>query len=464
MSAATSRRLLCGWGRAGASAADVARPEDPTGVVAALGAARSAGRVAIARGLGRAYGDAAQCGGGTVLDCTGLDGMLSADLEAGRVRVGAGTSLADLLATVVPAGWFLPVTPGTAAVTIGGALAADVHGKNHHRDGSFGGFVEQVSLAGPDGVRVYDPTEAPDAFFATVGGMGLTGVVTEVTLRLQRIETALMAVETRRAADIDECMALLSAEDAHVPYSVAWVDGVARGGRLGRAVVTLGRHATLGELPAAACATPLERHGRRRLPVPFAPPVNLVGPGVVAAFNEAYFRRAPRARTSLETIDGYFYPLDALADWNRLYGPRGFTQYQFVVPLDAADVVRRVLEHLQQRHKTPTLVVLKRFGVASRAPLSFPMPGWTAAIDLATGNPGLAAALDELDELVAAAGGRVYLAKDGRLRPDLVAAMYPRLDQWRATRAKLDPDGLFASDLARRLHLTGPDGPKRRRG
>lgn len=449
-------RLLSGFGRAGASAGRIRRPRDQADVSEALAAAARDGAPVIARGLGRSYGDAAQCSGGTVIDCSGLDAVHDADWRTGTLRLGAGVSLTRLLELAVPRGWFPPVTPGTASVSIGGAIAADVHGKNHHRDSSFGAFVARLVLETPAGSVPLDPEQTPEHFWATVGAMGLTGVISEATIRLRPIESARLRVETRRADDLDQCMAILAAADENAPYSVAWVDGTARGKHLGRSVITLADHARRDELPVRQRADALSYRPRRPVPVPATPPVNLVTAPVVAAFNEAYFRRAPaRARTDLATIGSYFYPLDVLASWNRLYGPRGFTQYQFVVPFAADGVVRRAFELLQGAHQTPTLVVLKRFGAADRAPLSFPRPGWTVAIDLALGAPGLPDALDRLDELVATAGGRVYLAKDGRLRPELVPVMYPRLAEFASACATLDPTQILASDLSRRLRIRG---------
>ncbi|MCU1491871.1 MAG: oxidoreductase, partial [Acidimicrobiaceae bacterium] len=392
--------------------------------------------------------------GGTVLDCRSLDRVLDADPAAGTVRVEAGISLAGLLAFALPRGLFLPVSPGTSQVSVGGAIAADVHGKNHHRDGTFGAHVEAMRLLGPGGERSLDPRGTPEAFWASVGGMGLTGILTEATVRLQPVETSSMVVTTRRADDLESCMAVLSEEDESTRYSVAWVDAAARGARLGRSVVTLGDHARLDELSKKARRDPLAVRLGPRLSVPIVPPVNLVTPMTVAAFNEAFFRRAPRTRAGeIQHFTSFFYPLDVAAHWNRLYGPRGFTQYQFVVPFSESATVRSALELLQKAGAPSSLAVLKRFGPSDPAPLSFPDSGWTLALDLALGTPGLPEALDELDALVAGAGGRVYLAKDGRLRPELLAAMYPRLDQWRHTRSQLDPEGCFVSDLARRVGL-----------
>ncbi|HUY29605.1 MAG TPA: FAD-binding oxidoreductase [Acidimicrobiales bacterium] len=447
-----ARRLVTGFGRAAGSVATLHEARTARDVERVVADARAAGGRVLARGLGRAYGDAAQCAGGELVDCTPMARLLELDSEHGVARAEGGYSIASLLRTCVPRGWFVPVTPGTRHVTLGGAVAADVHGKNHHRDGSFGGHVVGLEVVGASGSVRVGPGLDPERYWATAGGMGLTGVVTEVSVKLRPIATSRLAVTTERAPDLDACMARLTELDADHGYTVAWVDGLAGGGRLGRSVITAGDHAALDDLPAAMRADPLAYDPRTPLSVPVAPPVSLVGRATLRAFNEAWYRRAPRRRVGeIQSIAQFFHPLDAVRDWNRLYGPRGFTQYQLVVPFSGADVVRRTLELLQRAHVLPALCVLKSFGSASEAPMSFPMPGWTLAADLPLGSPALAGVLDEIDGVVAGAGGRVYLAKDGRLRPELLSTMYPRVAEWRAVCERHDPERLFVSDLWRRV-------------
>ena len=409
----------------------------------------------IPRGLGRSYGDAAQYGGGSVALTTGLAQIGELDPPNGWVRVQAGVSLDALMRTLVPLGWFVPVSPGTRHVTVGGAVAADIHGKNHHRDGSFCRYVEEIDLIAPSGRLTLRPDQDSDAFWATAGGMGLTGVIAEVTLQLLPIETSTMRVDTDRAADLDAAMAMMEAGDADYRYTVAWIDCQARGAHMGRAVLTRGDHATLEELSAEARRNPLRFAPATRLKAPPLVPGGLVNKLTTAAFNEAWFRKAPRHRVGhLESIAAFFHPLDGVANWNRVYGSRGFLQYQFAVPFGAEEVVRQSIEAFSAAGTPSFLTVLKRFGEGTPGHLSFPQPGWTLAVDMPAGLPGLGRLLDNLDERVAAAGGRVYLAKDSRLRPDMLAAMYPRLDEWRKVQARLDPDGVMQSDLSRRLHLT----------
>jgi decaprenylphospho-beta-D-ribofuranose 2-oxidase len=436
--------LLSGWGRTAPTRAALERPDAADAVAVAL--AEAGPRGVIARGLGRSYGDAAQNAGGNVVEMTALDGVRAFDRERGIVIAGAGLSLGALARLVLPHGWFAPVMPGTSHVTLGGALAADVHGKNHHADGAFSAHVEAFELLLPSGER-RSVTPGEDLFAATAGGMGLTGIVVELTLRLVHVASDRMVVDVERARDLDDVMARMERGDAGYRYSVAWVDVLERR-RLGRSVLIRGNHA-----PAAAAGAARAYAPGRTLAVPAGVPGGLLNAASVRAFNELYYRRAPRERRGqLEPLDRFFHPLDALRDWNRLYGPRGLLQYQCVVPPQAGEVVRAILERLAADRRPTFLAVLKRFG-PGRGMLSFPAPGWTLAVDLPAGDASLGPVLDGFDRAVAEAGGRVYLAKDARLRPELLEAMYPELPRWRAVRERVDPERRLRSDLARRLAL-----------
>jgi decaprenylphospho-beta-D-ribofuranose 2-oxidase len=441
-----------GWGRTAPSCAAVLRPVDAEAVERAL---RERGpRGVLARGLGRAYGDAAQNAGGEVLDMTALRAVHEVDVQEGRVVVDAGLSLDELIGALLPFGWFPRVVPGTRHVTVGGAIASDIHGKNHHLEGGFCDHVESFELLTPAGERLTVTRDGePAAFAATAGGMGLTGIVLRATLRLMRVQTSWMRADIERARDLDDVMARMESGDAGYRYSVAWIDCLARGRRLGRSVLMRGDHAMLDDLPARRRERPLVPPGAARIAAPPWVPNGLLRRSTVATFNELYFRRAPRLdRGRLMSMGSYFFPLDAVRGWNRMYGSRGFLQYQFVVPLGAQDALRTAVERLAASGAASFLAVLKRFG-RGRGLLSFPIEGWTLALDLPAAAPGLGPLLDGLDELIAGAGGRVYLSKDSRLRPDALAAMYPKLGEWGSIRERLDPAGSMRSDLARRLGL-----------
>jgi decaprenylphospho-beta-D-ribofuranose 2-oxidase len=444
--------LLSGWGRTAPTRSRVAHVHDVADAVEVVRASDARG--VVARGLGRGYGDCAQNAGGTVIAGPGLSGLLDLDLHTGLVRVLGGTSLDDLMRWLVPLGLFVPVTPGTRMVTVGGAIASDIHGKNHHVKGSFAQHVTSMVLVDGRGeARELSPASDPEAFWATAGGMGLTGVVVEATIQMVPIGSSLVTVDTDRAGDLDEVMELMVEGDDRYDYSVAWIDLVARGRHMGRSVLQRGRFATRDEALAGGATDPYHYAPKQLPSPPDLVPSGLLNHLTVRAFNEMWFRKAPvRRRDELMSIDKFWHPLDMIAGWNRIYGARGFLQWQFVVPDESGEVVRTAVERLSDAGVSSFLAVLKRMGPANPGPLSFPLRGWTLALDMPVGA-GLERLLDELDELVVEGGGRIYLAKDSRVRPELVPIMYPRLGEWRDVRDKLDPDGRFRSDLSRRLDL-----------
>jgi decaprenylphospho-beta-D-ribofuranose 2-oxidase len=443
---------LSGWGRTAPTVAHLATVHGEEEARAVLRDAT--GRGVIARGLARSYGDAAQNAGGAVLDMTTANRVLDADLDTGLVTVEAGISLDELMNRFVPQGWFVPVTPGTRLVTVGGAIGADIHGKNHHIAGSFSQHVRWLDLLTADGsVQRVSPEIEPDLFWATAGGMGLTGVILRAQVQMKKIESSRVSVDTDRTPDLDSLMSLLAETDHLYDYSVAWIDCVAKGRRMGRSVVTRGRFARLDELPAKRQADPLRYAGSVKLSVPDVFPPGLLNLATVAAFNELWYRKSPkRKREQLQSIPTFFHPLDGVGAWNRIYGPRGFVQYQFTVPFGQEEAMREALERISHSGTASFLAVLKRFGPGNPGMLSYPSPGWTLALDIPVVS-GLATLLDQLDQLVVDAGGRIYLAKDSRVRPELFERMYDRLDRFRDVRKQVDPDGVFTSDLARRLSL-----------
>ncbi len=453
--AATRRVTLTGWGRVAPTGADLAAPASDE-QAAALLRSLPGGRSAIARGLGRSYNNAAQSAGGLVISTSALNRIIGLDTAFGTVTAQAGVSLEQLMVAGLPHGWFVPVSPGTRQVTVGGAIAADVHGKNHHAAGSFASHVTSfdILLPGADEPRTVTPDGDPGLFWATAGGMGLTGFITRATLRLKRVETSRLLVDTVKTRDIDETMAVLAEHDEKYGYTVAWSDDLAAGESLGRSIITSGDFADPGDLSDRQRADRFAFDPRARLAAPGAFPPGLMNRHSIRLANAAWYAKAPRHRErELQTISQFFHPLDGIRNWNRVYGPGGFRQYQYVVPFGAEAAVRRSFEMISAYRAPSFVTVLKRFGEADPGLLSFPAAGWTLALDFPARTPGLGPLLDALDALVVDSGGRVYLAKDSRVSAATLAEMYPRLEEFRTFRADLDPRGTLASDLSRRLGL-----------
>jgi decaprenylphospho-beta-D-ribofuranose 2-oxidase len=411
-------------------------------------------RGVLARGLGRSYGDAAQNAGGAVIVTRGLPPDIAIDDGRLVVTAGAGVSFDELIRVLVPRGLFPPVSPGTRMVTIGGAIAADVHGKNHHRAGSFGRAVHELTLMTPGGeVRRLSPAQDAELFWATIGGMGLTGVILRASFHCVRVETAWMEVAERRAGDLGETLGIMEELDGRCQYVVAWLDLTARGRQLGRSVLTCGEHADPRALSPAARRHPLALGAPARLTCPPLPR-GAVGRPTVRVFNELWYRRAsPRRAARVERLEAFFHPLDGVRGWNRIYGPSGLVQYQFVVPLDATEALRTAVELLVRAGAASFLTVLKRFGSASGGLLSFPIAGWTLAVDLPASLNRLGALTTALDACVLDSGGRVYLAKDSVAREADLERMYPDLARFRAVQDRVDPARVMRSDLARRVGL-----------
>ena len=437
------KKLIYGWGRYPMAEARLSEPADVDSLRAELEADSLA--ACIARGSGLSYGDSALAG--EVISSLGLRHVCELNPATGVLRCASGLSLGEVLSEIVPKGWFPPVLPGTAMVSIGGAIAADIHGKNHHRDGSFCNHVVKLTLMLADGEIVHcGPSQRPDLFRATCGGMGLTGIILEAELQLIPITSSTMIARSQPAAGLDECFELLEVHE-QARYSVAWLDCLARGPRMGRGIVHLAEHEVGGEL---------RKRGRLGLRVPFTTPGKLLNRHSLSLFNSAYFRwqnfRAGRNRLDHEA---YFFPLDRIRDWNRLYGAAGFLQYQFVLPTEAGrDGIATVLRRVSNAGKGSFLSVLKKMGPANGNLLSFPAAGYTLALDFRR-ETSLFPLLDQLDAIVLDHGGRIYLAKDARMSETVFKAGYPDWERFLAIKQRVDPSMRFRSAQSDRIGLTG---------
>ena len=439
--------MISGWGRYPQQDCVVNRPRSVDDLRALLGAGPL-----IARGNGRGYGDCAQNRANTV-DMLRFDHMLSFDPASGQLVAEAGVLLKDVIDCFLPRGWFPWVTPGTKFVTIGGMVAADVHGKNHHRDGSFGAFVDWLEVLGADGkVRRCDRKKNADLFTCTIGGMGLTGIILRVAFRLRPVESGWIRQATLPAPDLDTAMRLFE-DFGEATYSVAWIDCLADGAKLGRSAIMLGEHAAAWELPERRRAEPFRTPRRKMIPVPFEAPSGLLNTVTVKTFNAAYYlRHAGDRGTRLVDWDSYFYPLDAIADWNRIYGGQGFLQFQCALPLDSARAgLGELLKTISASGQGSFLAVLKRLGAKQAGAFSFPMEGYTLALDFPV-SPRTLALMERIDRIVLDHGGRFYLAKDSRMSAQTLRASDGRVPEFTARRRDLGA-ATFQSSQSERLDL-----------
>lgn len=427
-----------GWGRALCAKGELARPERQTALDALM-----SDSPAPPVGRRRSYGDACLNDGGRAVDMTRLDRFLDFDEETGTLTAEAGLMLGEILEVMAPRGWVPAVVPGTGFATVGGAIGNDVHGKNHHHAGTFCQHVRAMTLVRPDGTRTrVTPDSDPDLFRATAGGLGQTGIVASAELEMKRVKGDIMTVTERRAPDYDSFRAMLDRSQAS--YVVGWIDTTARGDNLGRGILEEGEFAT--------GLVPLKKPSKR---VPMDAPGFALSTPVVRAFNTAYYLRIPRrGRTVVRPVDDFFFPLDRIHDWNRLYGKRGFHQFQCVVPLAASEVIRDMLGRIAGSGLSSPLAVLKRTGPGRAGHLSFPIEGYTLACDLRA-LPEAEKLIRTLEDLTAEAGGRIYFAKDALCTPDRIPEMYPEVDAWRTVVANVDPEGAMITDLVRRLNLRG---------
>ncbi|MEM1236084.1 MAG: FAD-binding oxidoreductase [Pseudomonadota bacterium] len=419
-----------GWGRALKATGEIARPERRSALVALPDVP--------AMGQRRSYGDACLNDGGQIADMSRLDRVLEFDPKTGLLHAEAGVTLGDLVRLFGPRGWLPPVVPGTGFATVGGAIAMDIHGKNHHEAGSFGQHVTEIEVMHGGKTKKLKPSH--NAFKATVGGLGQTGTIVTAKLQMVPIHGEAMVVNERRMEGWDEFIAEFSNSEA--PYSVGWIDATAKGTNLGR-----------GIFEEAEIGTGATKSAKKSKSVPLDAPGFALAPPVVRAFNAAYFRRVPATgRRVVRTFEDFFFPLDRIHDWNKLYGKRGFHQFQCVVPLDQAPALRDMLVAIAESGLASPLAVLKRMGPGSAGMMSFPMEGWTLAVDF----PARAKAeqlIKTLEDRTVEAGGRIYLAKDALSRPENVHAMYSNRAKWATEAAKADPEGAHITDLVRRLKL-----------
>ena len=438
---------LGGWGRYPVTDCTVTAPRTPD----SLAEARTSGPL-IARGNGRAYGDSALNEDNTV-SMRHFNRIIAFDEVTGQLTAEAGVLLGDVIDAFLPRGWFPAVTPGTKYVTLGGMAAADVHGKNHHIDGGFGNYIDWLDLMGPDGtVTRASRDENADLFDWTVGGMGLTGVILRMALRLRRVETGWIRQRAQAAPNLAAAMeAFEAAQDA--PYSVAWIDCLSTGDALGRSIIMLGEHAPLDRLPTRFRQIPFGPPPRKKRKIPFNLPGFALNKWTVSAFNAAYYRlNARKTGTTYVPWDTYFYPLDSILGWNRIYGRRGFVQFQCVLPEDAARAgLEKLLRSIAHAGQGSFLAVLKKLGPEGGR-LSFPMPGYTLALDFPVSDKVLTL-MDQLDRITLDHGGRFYLAKDARLSSDILHAADPRTDAFAAMRHDTGADTAFASLQSERLGL-----------
>ncbi|MGV3624925.1 MAG: FAD-binding protein [Archangium sp.] len=440
---------LHGWGAQRRVDCDERQPETAKEVARAVTKAGTVGR-----GLGRSYGDQALNEFRRVITMTRLDRYLSFDDVTGLLRCEAGVSLEQIIRDFGPRGWFPAITPGTKFVTVGGCIANDVHGKAHHAQGTFVTCVESMQVLVADGrVVTANRSENSELFWATFAGVGLTGMVMEATIRLRKIETTYFRQRAIPTKDLNHTLEVLEEHDATSPYSVATLNSVATGSRLGEGVVNVGDHAHLDELPGKLKKNPLKLKGDSPLVVPFDLPELTLNPLTIRVVNQL-ITALMKSKGEFTLYEDFFYPLDMINDWYRGYGKRGFIQYQFVVPSAAgAETVRGLMDTMMTSGQLPFLNILKRMGDANDAHLSFPMKGYTFAIDFPV-RDGLVELTRELDARVADAGGRIYLGKDSFLEAAMLRRMYPRVGEWLEVKKKWDPESVFTSDLGRRLELS----------
>lgn len=449
-------KRLSGWGRTAPTYAEVLTPSGAEQIIEAVArAAQSPGRGVLPRGLGRSYGDNAQNAGGLVIDMPALNTIHSCGPDSNLVDVDGGVSLDQLMKAALPFGLWVPVLPGTRQVTVGGAIACDIHGKNHHSAGSFGNHVRSMELLTADGQIRHITPDGPEAdlFWATVGGNGLTGIILRATIEMTPTETAYFIADGSVTRSGEETIEFHSdGSEANYTYSSAWFDAISKPPKLGRAAISRGSLARLDQLPPKLQKNPLKFDAPQLLTLPDVFPNGLANKYTFMPIGELWYRKSGNYRNKIQNLTQFYHPLDMFGEWNRAYGPAGFLQYQFVVPTGAVEALKTLVVDIQASGHYSFLNVFKLFGPGNRAPLSFPIAGWNICVDFPI-KAGLNEFVTELDRRVLQFGGRLYTAKDSRTTAETFHAMYPRIDEWLAVRRRVDPDGVFMSDMARRLEL-----------
>ncbi|BBZ56982.1 FAD-binding oxidoreductase [Mycolicibacterium phocaicum] len=458
-----TRRALTGFGRTAPSVTNVLSTPDVSVIAEAVKRVADANssspahlrRGILGRGLGRSYGDQACNGGGIVVDMTALNRIHSISSETAIADVDAGVSLDQLMKAALPFGLWVPVLPGTRQVTVGGAIASDIHGKNHHSAGSFGNHVLSLDLLMADGeVHTITPDGSDsELFWATVAGNGLTGIVIRARIKMTRTESAYFIADGIATHDLEETVAVhQDGSEDNYTYSSAWFDLISPEPKLGRAAVSRGSLAKVDQLPAKLAKDPLKFTAPQLPAIPNLFPVSFMNKLSLSMIGEAFYRMSGNYQGKIVNLTQFYHMLDITSGWQYAYGPAGFAQHQFLVPPDALEEFKGIIRWMHTQKQYSALNVFKLFGPGNKAPLSFPMQGWNVALDFPN-RPGVNEFLNELDKRAMEFGGRVYTAKDSRVSAESFHKMYPRIDEWIATRRKADPNGVFASDMARRLEL-----------